>query len=112
MAKYKRLFVYKRESVAIMAEFVSSELTLEYDIAALVSNEITFLYNILATDARSLWEEKELGQALWEQPDPSNPTHLPEAIIVEEVDDSDFVILLEDGTPLLMESGESLEIEH
>ncbi len=107
MARYNRLFIYKKNSDAAQMQHVSSSFTYEYDIQAHVSNTFTFLYNILTVDARSLWESKETGHALWTVPDPENPTRRD--VVIEEADDViTGALLSEDGEYLLSEDGEYL----
>lgn len=75
--------------------------------SAYLSITLSVLYNILGTDARSLWEPKEAGQALWETLDRNDPTDLPVAVSSVSAD----AILLETGAAMETETGEELELE-
>lgn len=107
MAKYKRLFIYTRNSDSTQVEKVGNTVTVMYNISALVSKQITLLYNILTVDARSLWEKKEPAQALWEKPNPANPTYRPPTAAAGATNG----LLLENGSSLLLENGDLLLLD-
>lgn len=74
MAKWGRLFVFKRNAEPPQQILVRKELTIEYNIIVFVSSAFKIIYNIIGTDARTLFSAKEPGKALWEEPDKSDPS--------------------------------------
>lgn len=95
MANYRRFLIYRRNTLVAQTQFVGKSLEILYDLQGLVGNDLAMLYDILTVDARSLWEPKQPGQALWEAPPGKNPTSRP------TVSTSDTV----EGNPVLDELG-------
>lgn len=109
MAKYGRLFIYRRNTLVEQTTLIAKDVTLEYDIEALLGKNLTILYDIVSVDARTLWAPKDIGQVFWEAPEPSNPTG--RLVSIEEHEEVDGVLLYEDGGAFLLEDGSYLLLE-
>ena len=103
MAKYGRFLFYKRNTLDSQTSYVGRDLTVVYNIRDLLGKDLTILYDINTVDARSLWEEKEPGQALWIEPVSKNPTARDEGI-AETVEEA-FFVLDEGGEEILDQAG-------
>lgn len=110
MPKYGRLFIYKKNSSNILAQYMRIDFIVKYDTKTYLTLELQVLYNILGIDARSLWEPKHPGQALWQELDKSDPTGTIFTTPTEEVEFDD-VLQMEDGEPFELEDGDYLFLE-
>lgn len=108
MAKYKRLFVYKSKTLVSQTLFLRKDLTIEYNIQGLVGKDLTIMYDILKTDARSLWEPKEVGQALWEPSKSKDPSDYSGIVIVTPT--TQEYLMDESGDYYLMDEAEDYYI--
>lgn len=104
MAKYGRFLYYKRNSANIQTQYLAVTLTIKYNTSVYLAIVCSFLYNITGVDARSLWEPKHPGQALWTALVKNNPAEFP------TVSPTGF-LEMEDGSPLLMEDGGHFDLE-
>lgn len=111
MANYKRLFVYKRSSNLAQAQYLAVDLTIVYETQTFLTVDLQILYNILGIDARSLWEPKVSGQALWQELDKSDPTGTIFSTPIESDGDASDSLQLESGEAFDLQSGDDLELE-
>ncbi len=74
MAKYQRLFVYKRNAEPPQQILIQAQLTMIYHVVALAGKNLSVIYNILNADAKTVYTEKVVEKTTWSEADPSDPT--------------------------------------